>query len=97
MVQTRSRKTTHIHFWKEFEISEVTAPASQYILNYVGPQCSDDPTRYGCQCYIDRIDIDDLKKQLFYFRIIHLYIFPRTDAYLRKVDNNLPMIRRRRS
>lgn len=53
-----------VYIWKEFEISEVTAPASQYILNYVGPQCSD-PTRYGCQCYIDRIDFDDLKKQLF--------------------------------
>lgn len=75
-----------IYIWKEFEISEVTAP-SQYTLNYVGPQCSD-PSRYGCQCYIDRIDIDDLKKQLFYFRI-HLYMFSRTDAYLGKVDNYL--------
>lgn len=86
-----------VYIWKEFEISEVTAPASQYILNYVGPQCSD-PTRYGCQCYIDRIDFDDLKKQLI---VLFAYVFTciyspgRTDAYLGKVDNNLPMIRRR--
>lgn len=65
MVQNRSRKTTHIYL-KEFEILKVTAtrstPSIMWVLSALipaGTVVSD---------YIDRIDIDDLKKKLFYFR-----------------------------